>query len=120
MKNIKTFENFGIVKKNVISALTSGDLFTTSNWEDLAPLYLAIQQGNSGKLEAVPTQNSPSELKGLVFSYKTKRVSDYRHSYELEKIRGEKSTGIDTGWSSGEKSTGIDTGWRSGGESTGV
>jgi hypothetical protein len=116
MKNIKTFENFGIVKKNVISSLTSGDLFTTNNWEDLAPLYLAIQQGNSGKLEAVPTQNSPSELKGLVFSYKTKRVSDYKHSYELEKIRG----GKDTGWRSGEKSTGIDTGWRSGGESTGV
>ena len=116
MKNIKTFENFGVVKKYVISTLTSGDLFTTNNWEDLAPLYLAVQQSISGKLEAVPTEKSPSELKGMIFSYKTKKVSDYKHSYELMKIRGWK----DTGWSRGEKSTGIDTGWRSGGESTGV
>ena len=116
MKNLKYFENFGPAKKNVISLLVSGELFTTSNPEDLAPLYLVVHQSNSGNLEAVPTENSPSELEGLVFSYKTKKVSEYKFSYELKKIRGWK----DTGWQPGGKSTGIPWPRMKDGESTGV
>jgi hypothetical protein len=68
MKHIKTFENMTGAKSSVIKQLASGKLFTTSDPYDLAPLYLAVQRDIKGNLTAVPTQKSPRELSGMVFS----------------------------------------------------
>jgi hypothetical protein len=86
LKYISLFENFGQPSSSVISKLKSGELFTTKDWKDLAPLYLAVQQDRSGNLTAVTTSESPSELSGMMFTYSCTVYSPQNIIYMLKRI----------------------------------
>jgi hypothetical protein len=86
LKHVKLFENFGQSSSSVISKLKSGELFTTKDYKDLAPLYLAVQIDKSGNLTAVATSKSPSELAGMTFTYHSTVYSPQNIIYMLQRI----------------------------------
>lgn len=59
-----------------LKSLKPGEVFSTSNQEDLTPLYLQVR-GNI----AEPSQKSPKELSGMRFNYIYKN-----NVYSLQKI----------------------------------